>query len=158
MNRCPDCNKFVSMENGEPEFNSLEAMLQNGDVFVTASVRSIRNCADCGTEMKSLDVEMEENISIETFDGFKELSDKDKAKLLKFAEEEDETLELEADEGDTSMDESGGGRYKKNMITTVARGDITLTWDRRAHGGEVKLTTTVELSSENAASEFEECC
>lgn len=158
MNRCPDCNKFVSLENGEPEFNSCEATLQNGDVLVTVSMRSIRNCADCGTEMKSLESEMEENIPIENFDGFKELSDEDKTKLLKFAEEDDETIELEAEENEASMDEAGGGRYAKNMITTTAKVDVSLTWDRRAHGGEVILTHTLDLTSENAASEFEECC
>jgi hypothetical protein len=47
--RCPDCNKFVSMDLGDsPDMNidvDAEGTI-NGDVTIT------RNCTECGTELK----------------------------------------------------------------------------------------------------------
>lgn len=45
-NRCPDCNKFVSLET-DAEEDSIEVDLDE----VRAEVRVHLNCADCGTEM-----------------------------------------------------------------------------------------------------------
>lgn len=57
-NRCPDCNKFVSLENQDPEVESLELDVQrNADgpvgLFVSAEVKICRACQDCGTEIRT---------------------------------------------------------------------------------------------------------
>ncbi len=49
MARCPDCNKFVSLEEVEPEVNTLEV---DEEGIIEADVRIVNACADCGTELK----------------------------------------------------------------------------------------------------------
>lgn len=53
--RCPDCNKFVAYDDAEPEVQSLEV---NDDGAVTASVTRTLTCAECGTELKSAEIEL----------------------------------------------------------------------------------------------------
>ena len=56
--RCPDCNKFVSMEMSEPELESeLEFDPEIGTILGT--VRIERTCAECGTLLKEGQLEME---------------------------------------------------------------------------------------------------
>lgn len=55
-NRCPDCNKFVGLEQGDPELD----LSVEGD-RVTGYVRLVLTCADCGGEMKeaNLDIDLD---------------------------------------------------------------------------------------------------
>jgi hypothetical protein len=53
--RCPDCNKFVSLETQEPEVSDLQvehnppADKQSEHTFtITGSVRIVRVCGECG--------------------------------------------------------------------------------------------------------------
>lgn len=58
--RCPDCNKFVSFDTDvDPEIDNLEV---NEDGHVTASVRIVNSCADCGTELTETTFEMEGDV------------------------------------------------------------------------------------------------
>jgi hypothetical protein len=100
--RCPDCNKFASMEMQEPEVSNLEIDVgvpdpesRVCDARVTAEIRIIRTCAECGTELKEATFTVEDNIEI--------------------------ALPKDAEPGDVSVDEAsvegteeGGGRYKKS--------------------------------------------
>ncbi len=52
--RCPDCNKFVSMEVSDPEVDTLEV---DTDGTVNITVRIVRTCAECGTELKEATLE-----------------------------------------------------------------------------------------------------
>jgi len=97
--RCQSCQKFVSMENGEPEVNDEE--LTSGSVFF--SVRLTRNCADCGDELKEA-----------SFDHAQDHQAELDAHMAEKHEGEDADFELEI--GDSEAGESGGGRYHKNMI------------------------------------------
>lgn len=54
--RCPDCSKFVGLEEGEPEVDDLDV---GADGVVTASVRIVRTCAECGTELKEATFDLE---------------------------------------------------------------------------------------------------
>ena len=58
--RCPDCNKFVSNEENEPEVESVEY----NEGSVTASVRIVNACADCGTELTEATFEMEASVVV----------------------------------------------------------------------------------------------
>lgn len=53
MPRCPDCNKFVSIDMAEPELD-----LELGDGEVTGSVRLVQTCAECGTELAETTLEI----------------------------------------------------------------------------------------------------
>jgi hypothetical protein len=57
--RCPDCNKFVSFEEEDPEVEDLEV---GDDGVVSMSARISNNCADCGTELKTGTVEGEASL------------------------------------------------------------------------------------------------
>lgn len=52
--RCPDCNKFVSYDEQEPE---LSVDLQDGNI--TGSVRVVLPCAECGTELKEQEFDVD---------------------------------------------------------------------------------------------------
>lgn len=65
MPRCPDCNKFVGVDENDPEFEdypTIEGLdpkaeiLVNGHpayaVAITGSVKIVNACSECGTELK----------------------------------------------------------------------------------------------------------
>lgn len=54
--RCDQCNKFVSFEEAEPEVNDLSI---SEDGQVTASVRIVNQCQDCGQELTETTFDME---------------------------------------------------------------------------------------------------
>ena len=58
-NPCPNCAKMVALEFQDPEEESLELDVESRKV--TGQVRIVRQCADCGTDMKeaTLDLEVE---------------------------------------------------------------------------------------------------
>lgn len=58
--RCPDCNKFVSQELGDPENQNLEVSPAG---HVSAEVRVFVTCADCGTELKETTLSLEKDCS-----------------------------------------------------------------------------------------------
>lgn len=100
--RCPDCNKFVSLEFQDPEVDNLEI---SDDAVVTATVRLVRNCAECGTEMKEATLELEETHDI-TVEPFKDhINEKGETKH-----------ELEIEETGVDQIEEGGGRYAKSYF------------------------------------------
>lgn len=65
--RCPDCCKFVGLENGEPEMGDFEINVEGEpesfSVTISGSATLGRNCADCGTTLKSGDFEFDEEIT-----------------------------------------------------------------------------------------------
>jgi hypothetical protein len=68
--RCPDCNKFVSLELGEPEVTSdpevEETDKGKGIVRLTISVPKV--CAECGTEMQTKEIEIETEVDLTGFE------------------------------------------------------------------------------------------
>lgn len=52
MPRCPNCEKFVSMEMGEPEIE-----VQLDDKILTTTTRLVKACTDCGEELEEAYVE-----------------------------------------------------------------------------------------------------
>jgi len=105
--RCPDCNKFASLDTQEPEVEGLEIEDNaDGHATVMATVRMVRACADCGTELKetSFDVEAEVTGIPEAHAG------------LNRPEDGDDGHELEVEDVSIEATATGGGRYAKNMI------------------------------------------
>lgn len=59
--RCPNCEKFASLETGEePEIQGDEVQGDEDDGFIiTGEVRIVRICQDCGEELKEANLEFE---------------------------------------------------------------------------------------------------
>lgn len=55
MARCPDCNKFVSLEPGDPDASSPDVT----DGKLQLQVQLDLNCAECGTAIKSATYDFE---------------------------------------------------------------------------------------------------
>jgi hypothetical protein len=126
--RCPDCNKFVSLELADEP----EAELEVSEGVVSGTVRLVRQCADCGTELKeaSFDVEVSLPTLVEHAAEVaakreerekerKEKEDEAKATGKEIADEdedEDDEHEMEVDVDESQGTEEGGGRWKKSFF------------------------------------------
>lgn len=66
--RCPDCNKFVGYEEGEPEIElSLDAPTPedvNPVAVVTGEARIVLSCGECGTELKEATLTFESQVEV----------------------------------------------------------------------------------------------
>jgi len=56
--RCPDCSKFVSFEDGDVDVSSEEM----DDNIINITVRIVKLCAECGTELKEGEIEIEQEV------------------------------------------------------------------------------------------------
>jgi len=59
MARCPDCNKFVSYDDGDVDVQSED--VESGEVRV--EVRIVKTCAECGTELKEANFDLESDFT-----------------------------------------------------------------------------------------------
>jgi hypothetical protein len=84
-NRCPDCNKFVSLEMGDPEVESIEVDL---DGVVSGDVRLTLICSECGNELSEATISFEDG----PVDNIENHISK------KHADEENKEFELEVEE------------------------------------------------------------
>lgn len=134
--RCPDCAKFVSMEFGEPEVEQID-VTPEGEV--TCSVTLTRTCADCGNDLKTASIEMELDLTEQCKDH------------LNSEDSDDDTHDLEIEEGEINQIEEGGGRYAKSYFGAEVCFTITCKCDP-------KFTVEGNVSDKVAASEMEECC
>jgi hypothetical protein len=98
--RCPNCEKFVGLEQADPEEQSLTVTDgEDGKTFtVSGEYRLARTCTDCADEMQE---------TVFTFDVDGELDHAEEC------DAEDRELEVEANVEGT---DEGGGRYAKRMI------------------------------------------
>ncbi len=98
--RCPDCQKFVGLETNEPEVEDIDI---DNEGHISGSIRIVRNCADCSTELKEYNFDIDADVDIEEPDEPKD-------------GEKPHEHELSIEETSCDSTETGGGRYKKNMI------------------------------------------
>lgn len=140
--RCPDCNKFVSQELQDPEVNDLTI---DGSGNVMADVRIVAACADCGTELKEANLQIEEDLS-DTLAGHLD------------GDEGEHSLEIE-EEGVESIDDYKttdrhgkpikNPRYQTHLYG--ARVDFKVTCSCQAEGADPlhcgQIEDTVEASS-----------
>ena len=59
--RCPDCSKFVSFEEQDPEVDGLEI---SEDGQITGSVRIVNGCAECSTELTESNFDIDVSIEV----------------------------------------------------------------------------------------------
>jgi len=139
--RCPNCAKFTGLETEIGETN-WDNSADDAGARLACAVTVNRNCADCGTTLKSAEFEMEEEWELP------EGADPETVGLVEF---------------DAEATESGGGRYAKNMIGCIAK--VVIRWKNKAKPGkdgeptkEEKINEdTITLHDELQASGFEEC-
>lgn len=133
-NRCPNCNKFVSLEQQEPELD----LAVDGDE-VSGTVRLVLACAECSEEMKELHFDV--NIKI------KHACDDDTIEC------EFEISDESAEATDRYNDKDRKGKPIKNMryMAHYYGADISVTVKCAECGEEIELSDTVE----EAASGFE---
>lgn len=155
--RCPDCMKFVGMENGEPEINSFEVDRTGTTFDITLSARHTRNCAECSTELKDVDIDESTSLELADFEGYKNLSEANRARLDKAIEEDSADLSVELEEGESEVNESGGGRYKANDISITFNGTVRLELDSDK-GNKLELTKSFDIVATNTAGSYNECC
>lgn len=60
-NRCSDCNKFVSQEDGDVDVQNEDASGSQ----ITVEVRIVQVCEDCGTDLKEATLSIERNLEDE---------------------------------------------------------------------------------------------
>jgi hypothetical protein len=64
--RCDQCNKFVSYDEADPEVNILEI---SDDGTVTAEVRIVNTCAECGQDLKEATFDFSEEVNVSAHSG-----------------------------------------------------------------------------------------
>ena len=121
--RCRDCNKFVGLECADPEVDDL-AITPTGEI--SGSVRCVRNCADCGSELKEANFDIDSSLEVpEPKKGHEH--------------------ELDIVEDSVESTESGGSRYQKNMVGYELRYTVSCS------GCGFNATGTVEDSLQASA-------
>jgi len=145
-NRCEQCNKFVGLETAEPEINSVDCT----GTTVTVDARSVRNCQECSTEMKSLDINEGVELELDKFTGFSDLGEKQQAQLQELWDAGEIEIEAEED-GTAETSEAGGSRYKKNILTTTIPFTAKFSWEG------LDFTFSGSVVCEHAASEYDDC-
>ena len=130
MPRCPDCNKFVSIEMADPEWIQEPEIAMDTEIpdTVTGELRLVQTCAECGEELTEAALEVEENF---------ELSHNPDCEA-----KSDEPLELSYDASNNDRME-GKGRSAKHFYGA----DITITLTCPKCKAETKVETMVEEQS-----------
>lgn len=131
--RCPDCNKFVSMEFSDP---TVEEINVSEDGEVEANVTLTRTCTDCGSDLKTATLEMTSDCTKECIDHVNT--------------EGSDTHDLDVKEEDINQIEEGGGRYAKSYFGAEVCFKITCKCDP-------KFEFSGSMLDKVAASEMEEC-
>ena len=133
--RCPDCSKFVSMET---EID--EPTIDLNNTTVSCEVHISRNCADCGTELKSADLSLECDL-IEVC--------ADLAGCFNADGTEKEGHDVTLEEDGVEPLEEGGGRYAKSYYGASVNFSVKCSCGKEA---------STSVTDKVAASDFEECC
>jgi hypothetical protein len=134
--RCPDCQKFVSLELQDPEVEdgpNVEALGDPPALEVSAVVRICRTCGECGQELKEATLEMNQTVRVPQPLAVRQKphADRMKGKRKKTplpdvlpwdtAWEEHvksgcKSTEFDADDDGSEQIEEGGGRYAKSYF------------------------------------------
>lgn len=136
--KCPSCNKFAALEMQDPEVNSVELELTEGEngivenATVSVEVRILRNSECCGDEMKEYTFNTDADVSDEIVEKMNEIR------------KTDPEAGFEAEEDGCDSTEEGGHRYKKSfygytLTVKIVHGDQQL--------GTMEVTENVQASS-----------
>jgi hypothetical protein len=149
--RCPDCNKFVSLEMQDPEVSDLSVeYLPSHDAdnepihefCITGTVRIVRCCAECGQEMKEAQLDIEQTVELG-----EEVDTKGAHDWEEFARTHDLDDARVDDSPSVDQIEEGGGRYAKSYFGAAIHFEVFV--------GDT-VVATVEWSDKVAASSMDE--
>jgi hypothetical protein len=141
----------VGLETQDPEESDSRVEYSGGSFQVAVDFRSVRNCAECSSEMKDFEGSAEGEFPLEDLDGWTDLSEEQRKELTKALEDGSIEPSLEVECGST--DESGGSRYRKNILTTTFPITISVEY---GHPSPKTLTISGDVQAEAAASEYNE--
>jgi hypothetical protein len=131
--RCPDCNRFVSLEMEEPEIEACDVD-PGGELEITA--RLVKVCAECGTEIRECYLEITKTFSCPPWD-----SD----------DAPESTVDVEYDDFENTERYEGKGRYQKTFHGI--EGSVTATFYFEHDREEtVTIPITIDDGSEMASS------
>ncbi len=140
--RCPECNKFVSMEAGDPEVEDITIL----DDEVKCTVRLVVNCAECGNELKEYMSEPSELLQDKLY------------KATGYDEHFDEEGEPIGDECEMMVEETGVEPMDKiEKRKTLHGAEINYEVKCTCSKGVTFCEGTLE-SDYVATSDMEECC
>lgn len=149
--RCPDCGKFVSQEQADPELDLSVEHDEDGDAILTGNVTCDLNCADCGTTLKQATLDVEEIIPIHHVesDGAEPPGGWQGATPVDGKKREECELTLESESAEASSRSEGRGRGTKTWYGAEITVHVTCSC-----GADASHTFTVD----EQASGFEEVC
>lgn len=105
--RCGSCEKFVSMDMGDPEISTDLTIEINGNTAsVEGGVRIVRVCADCGDELKEAELELSTDVEIP-------------------AEHIGEGHDIDIEQTEIDTIEESGGRYAKSYFGAQVHFHVT---------------------------------
>jgi len=140
--RCPDCSKFVSLELQDPEDVSLDVSdTLDGETLhlsISMTARVVRNCAECGTELKEGNLEATEEVEVDADSLVKCVRVcTDKAGATTFDWLDDKHGEPSIDETNVDQIEEGGGRYAKSYFGAKVDYQVKCKCGETLHEGEI---------------------
>ena len=131
--RCTDCNKFVSFDDSnEPEVQDVNVD-DNG--YITAEVRFVLTCAECGAELKEGNYSLDGNVDLSSHDTSPK-EDKDPM----------DVHSLEAEEDSCSME----------TVSTKSKTNYQVSLSVKVTCTACDFEETVELSGEMTSGEMDE--
>jgi len=134
MPRCDSCNKFVSLEENDPDVNSLE--IGDGAV-VCADVTIVNACSECGQDLRTAEFEVEHAATAE----------------LEGHLDEGHNLEVEEDSTERTSRTTGKGRGQRTFYGFELTATVTCSCGKLGDGFGVQVV----LSEDIQASSMEEC-
>lgn len=112
--RCPDCNKFVSLDFSDPEVEGELAV--DSDGLVTAEVHLTRTCADCCTALKEAQLSMESRLTGDAASRLAAHLEAHRQADEGKGEGSGEAWELSVENDGVEPIEESGGRFKKSYF------------------------------------------
>jgi hypothetical protein len=162
--RCGECRKFVSFDEQDPE---VEDLTIDEEGQITAEVRIVNACAECGTELKSFTFSTEADVESQceghTGSTIPEPEGEDEE-----AEEEEHELQIEESYCERTSRSEGKGRgtktfygFKLEANVTCSCGKLGETKKVMKEGKEVEEFqegVAVEIADDVQASDMDEEC
>lgn len=152
MARCPDCNKFVGVEQQEVEDFEPDievevpvGRLQSGSV--SGEVHLVLACVDCGTELSESNQDVEAEFTVEHDEDCEALFKPDEAGVLQPLPEGSPPPELEAEDVSVAIEDTFEGKGRGARHYYGASISMTITCPGCKGSAEVQTEVNEQASS-----------
>lgn len=129
MPRCGDCNKFVSLDTDtEPDVTSEQLSTSSGTADFDIDVTITNNCAECGTELKTAELNASDSFDYD---------------IAELSEDDRDALTLEVDDITREERVDGAGRSAKTFYGFSATAVLMLNGEeleRKSIGDDVQAS------------------